>query len=587
MKPLIKISESVIKRLSKAKEPCFGKLAGTCSQNTFVVLGLHVDNETDLFNSYPGEVYCCGVFQINDDGTFDEDRVLQSVHVVDVTDSPIFISCKLGAPNEIVVRIVSNDHIEELEYLTVSEQDIYSQFVHIRLKGEIPLKCEVSLESIQEAFQKVIKTVSSGEVVFTIPKTNVFLFGGANEDSTVGIDSERKVVDMLEESNETVEGIQKKKKTQSFKLDILDINILKRVTRNTEDSATNQHAPLCILEKKAAKALDTMLCIDFLSVIYREGKVANLYEILIETTVRYLKLYESSLMSYFVTYVSDIAYIAEVSRLETFHFYPTECGHFLTLLYPTSETENSLKKQRELLHKQLLLDVVTPMFRRGNRYKFKIENPNSGPLLNPHEGVKPTDNGGTIALVKGKYEYYHYCQNKMDDNGWGCAYRSLQTLASWYKLQGYVDREVPSYKEIQKCLVDIGDKPASFIDSRQWIGSTEVNFVLNTLLGITCKILYVSSGEDMAMKGPELVNHFLNQGSPIMIGGGVLAHTILGVDYNQQTGDIRFLILDPHYTGGEDLHVIQNKGWCGWKTVDFWDKSAYYNMCLPQVPRGV
>lgn len=66
-----------------------------------------------------------------------------------------------------------------------------------------------------------------------------------------------------------------------------------------------------------------------------------------------------------------------------------------------------------------------------------------------------------------------------------------------------------------------------------------------------------------------------------------MAHTILGVDYNQSTGKLRFLILDPHYTGGEDLHVIQSKGWCGWKGLDFWTKTAYYNMCLPQVPRGV
>lgn len=71
------------------------------------------------------------------------------------------------------------------------------------------------------------------------------------------------------------------------------------------------------------------------------------------------------------------------------------------------------------------------------------------------------------------------------------------------------------------------------------------------------------------------------------LGGGVLAHTILGVDYNQSTGKLKFLILDPHYTGGEDLHVIQSKGWCGWKGLEFWDKRAYYNMCLPQVPRGV
>ena len=38
-----------------------------------------------------------------------------------------------------------------------------------------------------------------------------------------------------------------------------------------------------------------------------------------------------------------------------------------------------------------------------------------------------------------------------------------------------------------------------------------------------------------------------------------MAHTIIGVDFNEQTGDIKFLILDPHYTGGEDIKVIQNK----------------------------
>lgn len=106
----------------------------------------------------------------------------------------------------------------------------------------------------------------------------------------------------------------------------------------------------------------------------------------------------------------------------------------------------------------------------------------------------------------------------MDDNGWGCAYRSLQTLASWFYLQGYTEKPVPTFRDIQKCLVDIGDKPSSFIGSKQWIGSTEVNFVLSSLLNVTCKILYCSSGEDVATKGPELLNHFQMYGSPVMIG---------------------------------------------------------------------
>ena len=43
------------------------------------------------------------------------------------------------------------------------------------------------------------------------------------------------------------------------------------------------------------------------------------------------------------------------------------------------------------------------------------------------------------------------------------------------------------------------------------------------------------------------------------VGGGVLAHTIIGVHFNEMTGDVKFLVLDPHYTGGEDLKFIQDK----------------------------
>ncbi len=56
-----------------------------------------------------------------------------------------------------------------------------------------------------------------------------------------------------------------------------------------------------------------------------------------------------------------------------------------------------------------------------------------------------------------------------------------------------------------------------------------------------------------------LINHFKKEGTPVMIGGGVLAHTILGVDFNESTGDSMLLILDPHYTGVDDIKTIQDK----------------------------
>jgi hypothetical protein len=87
-----------------------------------------------------------------------------------------------------------------------------------------------------------------------------------------------------------------------------------------------------------------------------------------------------------------------------------------------------------------------------------------------------------------------------------------------HRHQGYVETPIPTHSEIQKCLVDIGDKPASFVGSRQWIGSTEVGFVLERSCGVTSRFLSVSSGEEMPSKARELANHFATNGTPVMIG---------------------------------------------------------------------
>ena len=41
-------------------------------------------------------------------------------------------------------------------------------------------------------------------------------------------------------------------------------------------------------------------------------------------------------------------------------------------------------------------------------------------------------------------------QDNFNDNGWGCAYRSFQTIFSWFKLQGLTQKSVPTHKEIQQ-----------------------------------------------------------------------------------------------------------------------------------------
>ena len=64
----------------------------------------------------------------------------------------------------------------------------------------------------------------------------------------------------------------------------------------------------------------------------------------------------------------------------------------------------------------------------------------------------------------------------------------------------------------------MGDKDKSFLNSKQWIGSTEVGFVITKACGVESKFLSVSSGEELASKGRDLTMHFRTHGTPVMIG---------------------------------------------------------------------
>lgn len=72
----------------------------------------------------------------------------------------------------------------------------------------------------------------------------------------------------------------------------------------------------------------------------------------------------------------------------------------------------------------------------------------------------------------------------ISSQGWGCAYRSLQTLWSWFYLQGFTTETPPTHQKIQEALVATGDKNSGFVGSKEWIGSFEVSTVLNHLLEV-------------------------------------------------------------------------------------------------------
>ena len=79
-------------------------------------------------------------------------------------------------------------------------------------------------------------------------------------------------------------------------------------------------------------------------------------------------------------------------------------------------------------------------------------------IQNLHEHVPGVADTDSVAVVSGDYQYCHYLMDGTDDRGWGCGYRTLQTILSWiinntsdnnYKLS------IPSIQRIQEILVQV------------------------------------------------------------------------------------------------------------------------------------
>ncbi|XP_018599922.2 ufm1-specific protease 1 [Scleropages formosus] len=212
-------------------------------------------------------------------------------------------------------------------------------------------------------------------------------------------------------------------------------------------------------------------------------------------------------------------------------------------------------------------------------------------LKNPHVGLpNPEPETLRCSLVKGDYLFYHYGCDGHDDRGWGCGYRTLQTLSSWLCLNGpqqQNQKAAPSITDIQEYLIVLGDKPATFLGCREWIGTCEAAMILDHHHDVPCRILHVrAGGSEMEGVAEELHHHFRINGSPVMMGGDRdnSSKGILGVCTGVQGSYL--LVLDPHYYGPSlDTGEVQRLGWVVWKRVDSLDHNSFYNLCLPQTAR--
>ncbi|XP_065359269.1 probable Ufm1-specific protease 2 [Calliphora vicina] len=617
MLPKLKISSFLLKRLEQVKQQCSGCLFGVFyAEGTLLLMGFNVEstigqlNYEQIQHKFPAELDLCGLVKFGH-CTDAEAHLSEILKDVDITDNPILLNCELGTLVGLKASFMMHGKLEQVPYEVLEAAEIYRDFCFTRLKCSWTIYTEDNPLAVRKEMHALRKTISGGSLAFNIAPTKVYITNGGaqgcgyagakksiNNDSIIkDISSSLQEAIHYQQEDKENAGEKKSKKLSAADIqlnaifgalgcdfDILNIDVLRCKTRElSESDSSNKTMPsmsMCL--RPAERKFSIPIDVESMAILSKSTKVGRLYDILIESICRALRLCEQS--------ISEHLEESETKQLmapRMYNFFPQEFGHFISCCYldGLADDNSDMQDKRKRLHRHFGLSVTRPYFRRSNACIFRNDITTDTPLLNTHIGLKPSGvQDGKLYLVQGNYHYYHYLQQQMQDKGWGCAYRSLQTICSWFLLQGYTERPVPTHLEIQQYLVKIGDKQQNFKGSSQWIGSTEVGMCLQGFLNVDSKILHCASGGELSTIASDLAMHFQTQGTPIMIGGGVLAHTIIGIDYCVQSGQVKFLILDPHYTGEDDLHTIQAKGWCGWKGMDFWDKKSYYNLCMPQRP---
>lgn len=191
----------------------------------------------------------------------------------------------------------------------------------------------------------------------------------------------------------------------------------------------------------------------------------------------------------------------------------------------------------------------------------------------------------------GDFYYYHYNHDNFKDIGWGCTYRSLQMVLSWYLINNYTNKHVLSIPEIQDFLKQNDPTYSNLeIGSKNWIGTVEASYILLMYLGISCKLKYFYDIEEFLRCYDTISLHFQEVSTPIIISIGDYSYLLVAIQISKDPSsplnpnNVQYLLVDPHYTGKDDYESIYKKNGASWKNASFFksiSKDKYVNILLP------
>jgi len=195
------------------------------------------------------------------------------------------------------------------------------------------------------------------------------------------------------------------------------------------------------------------------------------------------------------------------------------------------------------------------------------------PRSNIHLRAKEPDqvDASKIHLVRGRFDYYHYGMQNLDDRGWGCAYRSLQMMLSYFHYNGYSVVEspskatdatqelVPNVIEVQKRLKEMNVMDTNFQPPcKQWIGSQEISWILSDRYDVDCRFIRAHGDYEDAFT--QIEEHLVGANTPVVACGANLALVIAGTArtaLGRPMAESKLLIVDPHYYAARDDNLSQ------------------------------
>ncbi|GAB5362391.1 hypothetical protein AAMO2058_000792700 [Amorphochlora amoebiformis] len=206
--------------------------------------------------------------------------------------------------------------------------------------------------------------------------------------------------------------------------------------------------------------------------------------------------FETCLATLKATLISQVDALSRTQNTTFSLFWPPQMAYPISMLTKGlvlkdgTSTDRKLADLRKRYHVGFHLPLDRPLLRATNAIPFQRKGCRfSNKLRNVHLNIKSSNlKGGKMYMVQGDYLYCHYMQDSFDDKGWGCAYRTFQTICSWLLLQGYTSISIPSHHQIQKAVVECDDnqKP-SLVGSKQWIGAIEIQLILKHLYNVDAR----------------------------------------------------------------------------------------------------